>query len=76
MKQDIKDKKEKDKEDDEDSDEDSDEDGDEDEVNVIKFEYNETTYYRDDDGVVYKNMEGDEVGEWDDETKEIKFSDE
>ena len=47
-----------------------------DEVNVIEFEYDGITYYRDDDGVVYKNMEGDEVGNWDEETSTIKFKEE
>lgn len=57
------------------NDEDRDESDDSgDEVNVIEFEYEGKTYYRDDDGVVYKNMEGDEVGEWDDEMQTIKFT--
>ena len=62
-----------------DADDDNDnDDGDEsgEEVNVIEFEYDGVTYYRDDDGIVYKNMDGDEVGEWDEKTSTIKFNEE
>jgi hypothetical protein len=41
-------------------------------LKVKKFEYKGTKYLKSSNGVVY-NMEQDEVGTWNEETKEIVF---
>ena len=44
------------------------------ECEVVKVECDGVIYYKDDDsGIVYKNLEGDEVGIWDDVENKIKF---